>query len=539
MPRSGTLSFVLLSFFLLPLPASAQFSLAWQKGIGLSGNGREFGDLTCVSPVDGHYFIGYTVTINGKEYPGLSVLYPADSLVNITDFSGNKDLDGYRIVSIVKTAPDTLSALCNDVSTLNGARAGMPPAEMIFSFKRGKLQFESYHHLKMSDVQDMTDVRITDAVQSGPADYYMSVRFAQGVNQYVNVYKCHEARVVASRTVEKAEAVRLWGADAQSVVLSSETPFAPGSQKRYYEIQVLDKDLTTVRKYPETLQYLDSNATDRLVELSYRPAYHIGMVARQVQDVQGVNRLNWFAFNSYPTGTYNKIIGETSNLLIGANTVHPAGERVLFNYAWPGSNQNNWVVSESYRTDAPHHSLILSVETFGGLELVRDTFGQAKPDVFEKLKTDPGLLKTVGVADIDPRHPEVKCFAAGTAPELYVVHNRPRKTLQKEGIVISKYVLNTADERLGAAYLTTKYGREIYYDNKPVTAADGRKWVLVGLAEDDPLYPQREGLMNAELRLQGDLSPVENTWYWQGDVKLKGKKYHLTRAVMAVQNGNG
>lgn len=518
------------------LPSSAQFALAWQKPLGLSRDTMEYHELTCTQAIDGYHFIGYQVRINDKLYPGLSFISSSDSLQRFNNFTGNPDLDGYRIISFVKSAGDTLLALCNDEETSNG-RTIHSPAFMKFSFQDGKLTFLDYYNVNLSDTAGVTDVQIVDGISAGSGTYYMAVAFHKLHEQFVNLYFCRNDKVVASQSVEKAGAVKLWWGDGQNLVLSSEVPFAEGSRKKYYQIMVLDENLAPVRVYPETLQYLDSNASDQLVTLSYRPAYHLGMVARQVRDLAGVHRMNWFGFNGYPNGTYNKLIGEDKNLLIVENVVHPKEEQVVFNYFYPGSGLNNWVVSTLHRPDLAYDNLILSIENFNGLELVRDTFGKATDDMIEKAALHPELLKNIGTGDIDQRYPEALCFINDSRTELYVVYNKPKKTLERAGLYISKFTLNTNDERLAADYLAKKYQRDIYYAKQPIAVNDTRKWLLVALAPDDPLYGQAT-FENQSIKLESAMTPVQNSWYWEGDVKIGRKKYHLTKAVLAIDDKN-
>jgi hypothetical protein len=515
--------------------ATAQFELQWQKPIGKDNAFTGFKNITCVKQVNNRNFIAYMVHIDGNDYPGISSLGTNDSdLYSMNDLSINKGLKNFTIVDMAARTGDTLVCFCNDYNDYGNNQPIPIPAKMIFVLKpENRLQLENYYDEKLAQIEGITGVQYKSAFSNTSGEMVFAVQFHGPDKDYVNLFVSEGKTIKHSITFAKATNMHIWWSDDNNTLVSVETPFTTGSSNTYYEVMVLDKELHTIRKYPDVLNYLNPDATDRLISIDYRPDFHLGFVNRQVQSIGKQNYLNSFLFNGFADGTYNKLVGEDKNVVIGASLLHDSNNVVADQYACRDNTLNNWVVSVDTTATGQHDQLVFSIETYTGMVLASLRVGDLDS------KSNPDFnYKHDGMGTIDPVYSVIKTFSRDNDNSVYVVSHLKTGLYHMAGIYISKWKLNSNDEHLQKDYLTKKYGREIYHDTKTLSAADTKKkLVLVAVDESDINYDKKDKLVNEEIKLEDQLTPVPNTWFWKGTVKVGKKKYTFTKIVIA-KGGN-
>jgi hypothetical protein len=512
----------------LTVTVNAQFNLQWEKIIGEDDSLAVFKDITCVKEIKGRELIAYTVHIHDKDYPGISSLSEDNKLATLNDLSKNRGLENFRIVDFAVDEGDTITAYCNDYNQYNDTLPVPRPAEMRFLLQPNNyFKLIDYYDEAMEKLEGVLSSTYSSIYRVSDKRILLGLAFHSANADYVNLFEIVNEEIKGMVTFPKASGIHIWWADDKEALVSTETYFSTGGNT-YYEVMVLDSTLQTVRKYPEVLDYLKPEGTDRLISIDYRPDYHLGFLNRQVFSIGKQNYLNCFLFNGYPNGFHNKMVGENENVVIGATTLHSNNNRVEATYSWSGSGVNNWVVSVDTTATGRYNQLIFSIETYTGLIKTQLRLGDSESAEMPDLD-----LQHDGMGALNPFYSSVKSFSRPDESIYIVTHTIPGIG-RRGGLNISSWKLNMEDERLKVDYLTKKYGREIYAD---VTGLDKatikEELTLVYIDESDPNFSESGQLLNKVIELDDKLEPVPNTWFWKGDVKIGRKKYTFTKIVIA------
>ncbi len=356
-PRALALVSILCS-----LSASAQIEMVWKKTIPQYVN-ITAGELTAASKVGNDEFIAYKRTVGTKVFPQVMVITANDSLVAATDLSTHPALENLIVRGVAHWKGDTVIAVCDDYKRTEG-KPCPHPAEMMFRFYNNQLELVSTSGIGLASMEGITGTEVLDAFSGEEGNLKIAVHFHAPARDYVNVYHLTGPLAGKSVTFEGAVNAKFWWSDDKNVMLSTETPFSPGSSKKFYEVQILDNKMSVVRKYPDVRNYLDSTVTDKLVAIEYRSTYHMGFLTRQVRNRAQENLLNWYGFNGYENGYRNKLIGDTTDILTAASIHLDADREVIADGMMPGPGGNNWVVTMGNGKTKDVHSLYFSVDSY-------------------------------------------------------------------------------------------------------------------------------------------------------------------------------
>lgn len=361
------------------LSAKAQLELVWKKTIPQYVNSTA-GELTAASKVGNDEFIAYKRTVGTKVFPQVMVITASDSLVAASDLATHPALENLIVRGIAHWNGDTVIAVCDDYKRTEG-KPCPHPAEMLFRFYNNQLELVSISGIGLSSMEGITGTEVVDAFSGEEGNLKIVVHFHAPGRDYVNMYHLTGPLAGKSVTFEGAVKAKFWWSDANNVMLSTETPFSPGSSKTFYEVQILNNNLSVVRKYPDVRTYLDSTVTDKLVAIEYRSSYHMGFLARQVRNRSQENLLNWYGFNGYENGYRNKLIGDTTDILSAASIHLDPDREVIANGMMPGPGGNNWVVTMAPGKTKQVNSLYFSVDSYMGQEHLSLPVGNDVGDV--------------------------------------------------------------------------------------------------------------------------------------------------------------
>lgn len=504
-----------LLFLLLSLPSMCQYRLLWKKLIVDESLDFTPENITGISPVPGGHVILFNVTdeSDGAMYPAATLLGTNDTLWRGVIFQDSlwANLD---LIGASRLNDSTLRLFGNDYSYVSASAPRPAPYQASLVMRDKALLIRNYFPVQLTAVEGVQAMKVTGYCGNDQSAGYLSIiKQVKGSPDLAILYPVGEA-VGDNAQFAGVSRMEVPSADSSAVVAVTETWF--DSARYYYQVRVLNNRLQTQVVYPDDtrsniISRMYTKVSDRLVNLSYRPLYHVGFVTRQVRDEGGANRIAWFAFNGQKER--NAALGNDNIITVNGYPIPGNEEVVTDGDLVTGGNTINRIIASVDRNKSGGDDLVLSVGDYRGIESAR----QVMKDWVEP---EAGVVK--GWADANNH--------------LYVVANlRAAAAGGQAGLYVMKWeaTQEAIDQTLDRAPATYGWGGKPFFSQQPVPAGDSHTFTLLGIDSSDANYAQNSTLKDKRVKLETPLTPVGSTYWFSGTVKVDGKRYTFTKMAVA------